>query len=394
MVLKNREVWEETYIPSRILYRDECLSKLEYFLKPALEGGRAHNTLCIGDYGTGKTASARFVIQNLASRARKKEIRFKSYYLNCAELAKSRKSTTVGRIITQCLREDGLRIYPTLPHEMKLEMLKKHVINYDSVVFVLDEIDYYLSNKKNDFETLAYLVTRSLPNTSMILITNKFWVSDYLSEELDSRVQDTFTRRLRAVSFGDYTEEELYGILADRARIGLEEGSYYPETLDYIAHLSFVNGWRARGVMNITRDAAELADEMGDEMITEKHVDKVADTMPEKEFKEVIRRLDPPTVNILFYLVNRKGEAKEPEVLDWFVEKSPKIGISSGRSRTTFYTSLSRLKGMELVESEVRGRGRGKGRYAILRIQKPRLQLIRDVINELVEEERARRNTS
>lgn len=65
------------------------------------------------------------------------------------------------------------------------------------------------------------------------------------------------------MSFGDYTEEELYGILLDRARVGFYEGSYLDEVLRYIAHISYVNGWRARGVINIARSAAELAEARG-----------------------------------------------------------------------------------------------------------------------------------
>jgi len=379
VIIKNREVWEETYVPERILYRDEAISKLNYFLKPALEGGRAYNILCVGDYGTGKTVCVRYVVRDLERKADG----FKSYYINCAEYARERKSITVGRIITQCLREDGIRVYLTLPYEVKLDMFKKHILKYKSVVFILDEVDYYLSNKRNDFETFAYISSRLLPNTALVLITNKFWVTDYLFKSLDIRVQDTFSRRLRVVSFGDYTEDELYGILLDRARIGFYEGSYSDEVLRYIAHISYVNGWRARGVINIARSAAELAEARGEDSIKTVHVDEVANILPREELKEVIKRLDPPALNILNYLRIRK-EALEQEVLEWFKSRSPKLGVRIGTSRSTFYSALSRLRGMGLVRSEVRGRGRGKGRYAVLRIVEDYYDLVEESLNELL----------
>ena len=85
------------------------------------------------------------------------------------------------------------------------------------------------------------------------------------------------------VSFSDYTEDELFGILLDRAKIGFEEGTYTEDALDYIAHLSFINGWRARGIINIARDAAELADEMDDKMIEIRYIDEIAEIVPQKE---------------------------------------------------------------------------------------------------------------
>ena len=387
MILKKREIWEESYIPSRILYRGDPLSKIDYFLKPVLSKGRAHNILCIGDYGTGKTVSVKFTTQAFNSKLKDN---FKSYYINCAEYTREKKTVTLGRIITQCLREDNIKVYSTLPHEIKLSMFKTHIQNFDSTVFVLDEIDYYLVDKKNDFEAFAYLVSRSLPNTSLLLITNKFWVPDYLSEEIDTRVQDTFSKRLRIVSFSDYTEDELFGILLDRAKIGFEEGSYTEDVLDYIAHLSFLNGWRARGVINIARDAAELADEKGDKTIEFKHIDEIAEIVPQKELKEIIKKLDPPALNILLFLIKRKGQGIEKEALEWFKKQSNEEGIPSGRSRTTFYNALSRLKGMELVESEIKGRGRGMGRYAILYIQERHFQLVKEALLEFFDEQKSK----
>jgi hypothetical protein len=41
---------------------------------------------------------------------------------------------------------------------------------------------------------------------------------------------------------------------------------------------------------------------------------------------------------------------------------------------------------MELVDSEIKGRGRGKGRYAILRINNRQFQLVKEAIIEFFEE--------
>jgi hypothetical protein len=43
---------------------------------------------------------------------------------------------------------------------------------------------------------------------------------------------------------------------------------------------------------------------------------------------------------------------------------------------------------MELVESEIRGRGRGMGRYAILRISERQYQLVKEALLEYFEEQK------
>jgi Cdc6-like AAA superfamily ATPase len=90
----------------------------------------------------------------------------------------------------------------------------------------------------------------------------------------------------------------------------------YSTVLDYIAHLSFINGWRARGIINIARDAAELADEMNDKMIEIRHIDEIAEIAPQKELKEIIKKLDPPALNILLFLLQRNGKGIEEDALD------------------------------------------------------------------------------
>jgi cell division control protein 6 len=386
MVLKNIQVWKEAYIPARIVDREESKEKISYFLEPVLRKGVAHNMLCVGDYGTGKTATIRFSIEQLSIEARKLGINFKPFYFNCGEISRPGKTTTAGKIITGFLREDRIRVYPTLPHEIKIELLKKQIKNYDSVIFILDEVDYYLSQKRNDFETFAYLATRSLPNTSIILITNKFWTHDYLSKKVDARIQDTLTRRLKVISFGDYTEDDLFEILLDRAQIGLEDGCYSKEILQYIAHTTYFSGARARGVIDITKEAALLADKRSDKKLTKIHVDEITNIIPEKETKEIIKKLDPPALNILHYIMENRSSPLERDVLNWFKGKSPKLGLTSASSRTAFYLALSRLKGMDLVVSDIIGRGKGKGKYAILRIPKEVLPLVKDAIDEVLQE--------
>jgi Cdc6-related protein, AAA superfamily ATPase len=103
MIIKQDNVWDEMYIPERILFRSEQLKKVEDNLQGVFRHGRARNILCIGDYGTGKTACIRYVLNQTEKKTAEKDISFKSHYFNCANFTQSEKSVTVSRIISDIL---------------------------------------------------------------------------------------------------------------------------------------------------------------------------------------------------------------------------------------------------------------------------------------------------
>jgi Cdc6-like AAA superfamily ATPase len=247
---------------------------------------------------------------------------------------------------------------------------------------ILDEVDLYLSQKRNDFQSLAYIISRSLPGTSLILISNKFWVPHNL-QELDQRVVDTFTRKLSTIAFNEYSIAELYGILADRAKIGLCENSYDEDILEYISEISFDRGLRARGVIDITREAALLSEREGKDKIDFSHINKASDISYEQELKKIIKTLDPPAIIVLGLLLNKGGSGVEKELFEEFKEKA-KNSFNDSISRATFYNVLSRLKGMEIIRSEIKGRG--KNRRAILHVNEEYSSIAEAGIKEAIEE--------
>ena len=384
MIIKEIRVWDEIYVPDKILFRREQLGRLDECLQGAFKYGRASNALCIGDFGVGKTASIRYILKQAGKEAREKDIHFKYYYFNCADFAQTGKSITLNRIVSNILQEEGIKgIYPTLPWEVKFEKFKNLIRNFNSTVLVLDEIDFYLHQKGNDFQTLAYIFSRSLSGTSLILISNKFWVPHFL-QNLDTRVVDTFTKRMRTIAFNEYSVDELYGILGARAVMGLYEGSYDEEVLDYIARISFERGLRARGLIDITREAAMLAERERSNKIKFSHVNKVSSLTYEQELKKIIKTFDPPAINVLLLLINRGGHGIEREIFEEFEQKSEKDGFISSISRATFYNALSRLKGMEIIRSELKGKGRY--RRAILHVNEDYFDIVKKGVKEAIEE--------
>lgn len=376
-IITQNNVWEENYVPEKPLYREDIIDTLYHLLNQ-----RGAKVLCLGEYGTGKTCCVRHLLG---------KIKFPSTYISCASFKQSGKSITLNRILTILLRDTGYRekVYPTLPFEFKLEMLRDFSARYDKYVLVIDEVDYYITPRNNDFESFLYLISRNVPKINCVLITNKLWIRDSM-EKLDPRVVDSFVRRMHSLAFRDYTKEELYGILKQRAKIGFREGSYSDDVLDLIARLSYANGLRARGVITMAKKAANIAVREESDIILMEHVDMAfEDIMSQtEEIAEVVKGLDPASLNILYILMENKGKAREVDVRRKFMDLNEELPFGSGRSRRTFFNSVARMKGMEIIGSEIKVEKTGKTprRYGVLSIYNEAYSLVKVVLEDLLKE--------
>lgn len=78
-LFKNIDVFEIDYVPEIVNYRESQLDELAYQIRPAIEGGRALNSICRGPLGTGKTTSALRIFAELEQTTQ----RVVPVYVNC-----------------------------------------------------------------------------------------------------------------------------------------------------------------------------------------------------------------------------------------------------------------------------------------------------------------------
>lgn len=378
----DRTVFTEQYIPEKILFRNKQINDLVAWMNPSLNRARGCNVLCLGDYGTGKTSTVSYVVKNVNNIVGQQVDGFKVYWVNCAEYTSIRQNVTLNKIFIRWLKSEGITVYPTSPTVLITDLMKEVVEKYNSTVFVFDEIDEYLRNPNNDFSRMAYLISRSLKNTIAVMITNKFWVGNYLQTELDARTIDTFSRNMQTIGFSDYSRDELYDILKARCEIGLKPTAYNENILHKIADISFNQGLKARGVINLTLWAGELAERNGYGQIETWMIETVTKHKHQIELENIISTMDTPSRAILYYLCKNKnrGWIKEQEILDWFQNNETKLKLLRSTSKYVFHHAVVKLRGMEIVEREIVGRGRGRGTYGQLRISPAYSDMVCEVL--------------
>ncbi|MFI5449047.1 MAG: Cdc6/Cdc18 family protein [Candidatus Bathyarchaeia archaeon] len=341
-IFSDKRVFQLEYVPDRILHRDVQIAKIRGILADLDRGVRPRHMLGVGDFGTGKTAVVRSICRNLPPGV-------SVSYVNCSE------QNTENRVIRNVLRDLNVPVKLGFPSDHYLQLFKESVGGISSLILIMDEVDKLIERKDSNYEELFYTLGRSVTNVVVILLTNRVSLETTLLSNLDSRVRDTF--RLERIEFGDYDALELGSILTDRCRIGLNDNSYDAGIIASIARIAFKQGMRARGIIDLTRKAGEIAESHGHETITFEDV-RVAEMESSQDREmEIIHRLPPPHRVILAYVF--VNSPKSNAAYDWFRTYASEHGF--GQSPVTFHGYVKELETMGLMRKEKHGRGRGRG---------------------------------
>jgi cell division control protein 6 len=82
-IFENKDVLRPSYTPRELPHRDEQINDIATVLVAALRGETPSNILIYGKTGTGKTASAKYVSQELKETSRRYEVPCEVEYINC-----------------------------------------------------------------------------------------------------------------------------------------------------------------------------------------------------------------------------------------------------------------------------------------------------------------------
>jgi cell division control protein 6 len=82
-IFENKEVLRPSYTPHELPHRKDQINQMATILVSALRGETPSNILIYGKTGTGKTASAKFVSQELESTSQKYDVPCEVEYINC-----------------------------------------------------------------------------------------------------------------------------------------------------------------------------------------------------------------------------------------------------------------------------------------------------------------------
>lgn len=260
-VLLAEETLDPTFVPPQLVRRESELALVVGRFRSAFSKGLTYHQFITGGIGSGKTALARKVAQELARASPLGKRPVIPHYVNCWRRSNDRL------VLLELLRSVGVYLpdkgygVPDMLDTLEQGLRK----NPAHRLVLLDEVGALVRQETR----LIYLLTRSgevgLGSISLLMVSPE----DVLPH-LDAASRSSFgaTHRL---SLPKYGRDDLEEILGYRARLALRAGSWSTEVLSQIAALAAPLG-DARFALELLQGAARLAEDAGASEIAPEHV--------------------------------------------------------------------------------------------------------------------------
>lgn len=379
-------VFSPEYVPDSLPHRKEQVKELSRIFRDLFNPtrkGRVYfqNILCIGDVGTGKTSCAkRFGVELEQITQKLPHINLRYRHLNC------RRNRTVFLVLVDLIRS----LVPHFPNrgfssDELLVMLHTLLSRTETtLVLALDEIDYLF--RDGEINLLIEGLTQPQPededwrseNIALILITRNKEFMFLLEPSIKSRMAQN------VVKFPQYTKDQLFDILTERARHGLNEGVIPSSTLQSISDLAAESG-DARFAIELLWRSGKKAFNESSSIILPEHV-RIAYTSIRPVNKEQLLYLDPSTRNILYAIAVAFHNNPNANKISFLRIKTQYISLFSTQSQEVTDNELmiqvNKLRTIGMVKLFGKSERTSFSSNFQLSLELPALQLI-DTLQEL-----------
>ncbi|WEL16186.1 Cdc6-related protein, AAA superfamily ATPase [Halorhabdus sp. SVX81] len=349
-IFENKEVLRPSYTPRKLPHREEQINNMATILVAALRGDTPSNILIYGKTGTGKTASAKFVSEELERTSEKYEVPCDVEYINCevtdtqyrvlaqlantfiennethiqdrlAELeelqdrldsesdASALQGTDFGSIEDvdaeiESLEAD-LESFETVPMTGwptdRVYSTFFDAVDYTErvVVIMLDEIDKLVEKSGDDTLYNLSRMNNELQNSrvSIMGISNDLKFTDFL----DPRVKSSLGEE--EIVFPPYDANQLRDILQARADVAFKDDALSDDVIPLCAAFAAQEHGDARRALDLLRTAGELAERDQIDLVAEDHVRQAQEKIELDRVVEVVRTLPTQSKLVLFSII-------------------------------------------------------------------------------------------
>ncbi|MGZ0747051.1 AAA family ATPase [Haloparvum sp. AD34] len=353
-IFENKEILRPSYTPRELPHRNDQINQMATVLVSALRGDTPSNILIYGKTGTGKTASAKFVSNELESTSQKYDVPCEVEYINCevtdtqyrvlAQLANKfieknqaviadeldrlrdlrSRATEDSSVLEGETSTDGTPIETLDAVDERIAALEDDAdemeevpmtgwptdrvystffdaVDYHErvVVIMLDEIDKLVEKSGDDTLYNLSRMNSELENSrvSIMGISNDLKFTDFL----DPRVKSSLGEE--EIVFPPYDANQLRDILQHRAEDAFKVDALTDDVIPLCAAFAAQEHGDARRALDLLRTAGELAERSQAEIVAEKHVRQAQDKIELDRVVEVVRTLPTQSKIVLFSII-------------------------------------------------------------------------------------------
>ncbi len=347
-IFEQKDVLRPSYTPTNLPHRDSQIETIATILASALRGDTPSNILIYGKTGTGKTASAKYVSQELSESSKQYEVPCEVVYINCevtdtkyrvlAQLANkfiddnctyiterietletTKTDVTDGKTsleqsefssveeieetITRLKSErDGFEEVPMTgwPTDRVYSELFDAVDYRERVVIVMiDEIDKLVEKSGDD---TLYNLSRMNSDLDQAKLSIMGISNDLkFTEFLDPRVKSSLGEE--EIVFPPYDANQLRDILEHRAETAFKPDALSPDVIPLCAAFAAQEHGDARRALDLLRTAGELTEREPMDTVKEKHVRQAQDKLELDRVVEVVTTLPTQSKIVLYAII-------------------------------------------------------------------------------------------
>jgi len=294
-LIRDRSLLDPNYVveEDRIVGRDEQLQKITKMLRVALGDNRPPNLFLYGPSGTGKSLITKAVCKNISRICQSRDIRFGTIEVNCQDL--DTLGVAVYELAQQAAGQADVSVdvpkHGVATKEKWDELYRIVNEHFDSVVFVLDELDMLVGRRDKQepaFSRLLYQLSRAGSSDELDAYISVVAISNdtKMMESVGSRALSSFTPE--DVHFDDYDANQLQAILRRRWD-AFHDGVLDEDVIPLAAAFAAQTHGDARKAIDLMRVAGELAERENDERVREEHVREAQDKVEKNRVLEVVR---------------------------------------------------------------------------------------------------------
>jgi cell division control protein 6 len=348
-LFKNRDLFELDHLPEHFLHREAQMNSLKFCVRPALQGGRPVNALCLGPPGTGKTTAITKLFEEIEAHSSK----VIPVYVNC------QMDYTRYAVFYQLYKKVVGHAPPSSGISFKriFEKVAQHSADNDQVLVVaLDDINYLFHEKEVDHVLYSILrAHETCPGARMGVIA--VLSEPTLRYVFDPRVVSVF--QAEEIPFPLYTREEIRDILARRALLGFYPGVLSDDLLEKIVDYTEKSGDLRVGI-DLLKRSGLLAERRASKSISAEDVDSSYERSRLVHLTYALKSLKEDELKVL-RLAAEQETWSAGDLFSRFHEET-------GAGYTRFHDILNKLDAIRLINTDFSGAGK-RGRSRMIKIR-------------------------
>ncbi|GAA0540719.1 orc1/cdc6 family replication initiation protein [Halorubrum ejinorense] len=372
-LIRDRALLDPNYVveEDRIVGRDEQLQEVTKMLRVALGDNRPPNLFLYGPSGTGKSLITKAVCHNISRICESRDIQFGTIEVNCQDL--DTLGIAVYELVQQAADAAGVPVevpkHGVATKEKWDELYRIVNEHFDSVVFVLDELDMLVGRRDKQepaFSRLLYQLSRAGANDELNAYISVVAISNdtKMMESVGSRAVSSFTPE--DVHFDDYDANQLQAILR-RRQDAFHDDVVDDDVIPLAAAFAAQTHGDARKAIDLMRVAGELAEREADTRVREKHVRTAQEKVEKNRVLEVVRGISTQKKLCLYATAavasqTDGGTARSTTGYRVYQYLTDAIGADQYHQET-YVNKMKELTTYSLVDFERRSHGPSSGMF-------------------------------